>query len=296
MVKAAHLNWFAGVRAARLAGAALAFALTVALATAFTLGLLADVNEEDDWTVQSFHADYKLSDSTSSSRMIVTETIVMQDGWVDSEFHRLLPTSYLGRQNTVRVLSVSTDGESQRVIATDLGGAIDITVNGPTGDEDFHTYVIQYEYDGVVRNYEGHQAIYWNVNGESWSAPIEAVSATLTVPKSVAGDLTGDSACYQGRYGSSDRCAMTMRADSNGNVVFNTGQISAERGETQTFIVGFAADTFPITPIAESARPANCINSCGRDTRANSRCPPANRRYATSSCHRPTTATRPLGA
>lgn len=246
--------WFSPGRALRLGVGVLVGALAVAFVSGFLLNF-GDVDEEYAWTIKRFHADYTLSPSTADPRMSVTETVTVDfRAGTSRGFHRYLPTTYLGHQTSVLSVSVTRDGEPVDFRVSRLEDAVDVHIRDSVAYDETPTYEISYVYKGVVRNHDGNQALYWNVNGVSWSTSIEAVSATVHVPAEISSSLTGVLGCYQGDYGSRDTCPILRSQDAAGNVTIATGPVAVDRGGNQSLLVGFEAGTFATPPIAANAR------------------------------------------
>lgn len=119
------------------------------------------------------------------------------------------------------------------------------------GDESYvngeHTYVIRYEViDPIVTDPEhGVEELSWDLLPLDSAQPIDQFSATLRVAPEYAEGLTGDHACHQGRYGSTDTCELTRDGDR-----FRVASGHRAAGDGVTIAIGFRPGTFP------SPRPA----------------------------------------
>lgn len=51
-----------------------------------------------------------------------------------------------------------------------------------------HTYTIRYEWPRIVRHFESHDEVYWNVTGNQWAFPIESAEARIRLPEGVEPD------------------------------------------------------------------------------------------------------------
>lgn len=87
-------------------------------------------------------------------------------------------------------------------------GDSDRTITG------LHTYVIQYEAEGVVRYFEDHDELYWNVTGSDWTVPIHRIAATVTLPEGIGRDEIR-TRCFTGEYGSTaEDCLSNVQGSS----------------------------------------------------------------------------------
>ena len=74
-------------------------------------------------------------------------------------------------------------------------GDPDKTVSGP------QTYVLRYELKGVVNAFDGYEEVTLNLVGDQWRVPIDAATATVTMPGTIE-----DINCFSGRYGGTEGC------------------------------------------------------------------------------------------
>ena len=85
------------------------------------------------------------------------------------------------REVTFSILNISRDGKPERHHTERRHGAIRIYIGDkdtivPRGD---HTYVLRYRTGRQVRWFEGKPELNWNVTGNFWNFPIDAVSYSL---------------------------------------------------------------------------------------------------------------------
>jgi uncharacterized membrane protein len=74
----------------------------------------------------------------------------------------------------------------------------------PNAHDATHTVTFHYLAYNGLRFFEDHDELYWNVTGDEWDVPLEAVSARITLP----GTATGVRAiAFNGAYGSTARDA-----------------------------------------------------------------------------------------
>lgn len=208
----------------------------------------ADVN---DFTIDSFQTNYHLSkDEKNVAIAEITETIDALFPSFDQNhgIERAIPTSYKGQSLDVDVMSVTkTDGQSWNYTTRTSNDNLILRI----GDADNYvhdqqTYVIKYSVRNVISFYEDHDEWYWDVNGDQWQQPVNAVSATISLDASLAEKLLPDKKCYAGRYGSTGQNCQISSQDDGSLVVSSSAPLSAN--ETLTFVLGFQKGTFSPPP------------------------------------------------
>ena len=103
------------------------------------------------------------------------------------------------------------------------------------------TYVITYTQRDVTKLYHdtGKQEFYWDAIGTNWQVPIQSASVTLKLsPELVAAKRT-NLQCYQGRFGSNQRCEVREQGDT---LTATARALPNQAGVT--IAVGFAPGTF----------------------------------------------------
>lgn len=196
----------------------------------------------NSFTISSYAADISLSrDNENRSVATVTETIT-------AEF-----PSYDQNHGLERAFVKDYDGHSLSFVlknVTDAGGnTLDWRWNGNSlriGDADTyvhgtHTYVISYTMRDVTRYYHdtGRDELYWDVIGTDWQVPIAQAIVDVRIDSSLQSELTGDTACYRGSYGSTSTCQLEKTTDG-----FSVWASSLQPGEGVTVAVGFRPETF----------------------------------------------------
>lgn len=223
--------------------------LLAVLVMFFVAGIPAAAHADtSDFTFDSFDVDYTLSrDADGTSRLVTVETIVARFPDFDQNrgIVRAIPTGYDGVALGAVVESV-TDAAGIPVPFSQnfTGQFLELALGTDEFVRGVQTYVISYEQTNVVRYFAdtNDDELYWDVNGTGWDQPFGRVSMVLHVDPSLESALTGDTACYQGAAGENAPCTIT-----GGPLEFTAQASDLAPGETLTFVVGFAADTF-VTP------------------------------------------------
>ena len=195
-----------------------------------------------DERILEFHSDIVVAADAS---MQVTETIRVhaEGNEIRHGIYRDFPTDYkdaLG--NRIRVafepLAVTRDGEPEPFHGSGLAngtrvyfGSEDVLL--PAGD---YTYVFRYRTTRQLGFFDDHDELYWNATGNGWDFPIDAASATVALPGTIApSDLHLDA--YTGEQGAKGRDFET-HADAPSHATFRATRALAPR-EGLTIVVGF---------------------------------------------------------
>lgn len=164
----------------------------------------------------------------STGRVTVTETIRVfaNREQINRGIFRTLPLQRKGFwgevfENEFEILHVKRDDAYERYHTDYSNNSVTIYI----GKEDVtlfageYTYEIAYSLKPVVRFFEDHDEIYWNVTGNDWAFPIDAVHAMVTLPHNAI-IQTGVSA-YSG-YAGDTGCACVINKNAQSQVEFVT--------------------------------------------------------------------------
>ena len=241
----------------RLASFAAAVALValplVGVATPATAASAVSCNQGDDadFSFESYDADFFLDiDENGRSTLTTVETFVAVFPDIDQNqgMRRAIPLEYQGAPTDVSVQSV-TDGEGNpRPFETENDDDDDFLLVTSRADECVHgpqTYVFTYTQHNVTRFFAdtNDDEFYWDTTGTGFDQPFASATSRVHVPESLAGALTGDTACYRGQEGATQSCDL-QRADEDGGVVFTTTEQELGPRENVTVSVGFSPHTF----------------------------------------------------
>lgn len=123
---------------------------------------------------------------------------------------------------------------------------IELRIGDPTKTvSGLQTYVISYTQSRAMVGGRDYQELYFNTNGTEWPNGFRSVTAELTVDPELAGSLNGKAWCYQGRGGSTQRCAVSHEAN---RFSIDVGRLGPR--ENATLAVGFNQGTVanPLAP------------------------------------------------
>jgi len=168
--------------------------------------------------VADFHSTIRIG---ADGVLTVLERIVVEAEGRDIRrgILRDFPTDYRDRfGNRVdvpfEVLSVTRDGARENWSLERLSNGERIRIGRADAllTHGTHTYEITYRTARQVGHFSDHDELYWNVNGNGWSFPVDHISAEVLLPKSVpAAQLRAEA--YTGPQGARGREYQSMIRD-----------------------------------------------------------------------------------
>ena len=156
------------------------------------------------------HFDSQIQVHTNGS-LTVTETIQVNamGNQINHGIYRDFPQLYQGpfglRTKTgFAVQDVRCDGRPEDFHLADRqnGQRVYIGSAATTVTPGLHTYELTYTTDRQLGLFKDHDELYWNVTGNGWIFPLEAVTANVTLPK---GALATNLTAYTGPQGGHGR-------------------------------------------------------------------------------------------
>jgi len=189
--------------------------------------------------------------------LLVVETIDVQADGQDIRrgIYRDFPTVYrdaLGNRVTVpfEVADVARDGnpESWHTEGVTGGTRLYIGDAGTYLDPGRYSYRIEYTTDRQLGFFDEHDELYWNVTGNDWAFPIDAVEATVRLPAEVPREQIRIDA-YLGETGARGS-QWTSSVPAAGIVRFSS-QRSLRPYEGMTVAVGFPKGLVPEPSVLE---------------------------------------------
>ncbi len=225
-------------------------ALPLALSVSGTAVLPAGTQ---DFTFDSYSADYYLArDDQGHSTLKTVETFVALFPQFDQNrgIIRAIPNDYDGVLLHTAVHSVvDENGNDVPYDVTVNGGFTELALGT---DEFVHgrtTYTITYTQQNVVRAFTDTQddEFYWDTNGTGFGQPFGSVSARVHVDPALTEYLTGDTACYYGEQGATDKCEIAHTPQPDGDV-FSAKVVNLFPHENLTVVVAFTLGTFVQVP------------------------------------------------
>lgn len=188
----------------------------------------ADVN---DFTIDSFEADYSLGTDDRQGSLTVREQLTVEFTDSNHGILRALPKQYNSMPQHLHILAVSRDGITEPYTTYSSNGNLVLKIgNADKTITGLHHYQLDYKVTNVMRFVNNKAELDWNVNGNDWRQPFQHVTARLHVPASLKGKLT-DERCFTGVSGSPNSdCLVANTMDTTSYTTTRTLQ----PGETLT--------------------------------------------------------------
>ncbi len=191
--------------------------------------------------IQEFNNNIEIEED---GKITVTEKIIYD--FTNLERHgiiRLIPFIKENKEGKrfrmdIQVNSVSDHQGNEYTYTTSMPDDRELEIK--IGDADktisgVHTYIITYTVSGAITYFSDHDELYWNITGNGWEVPIEAASATITLPSKQGAEFT-NVICYTGPQGSTDaNCSVNIQGQS----VTVTGNDTLQQSEGFTIVAGF---------------------------------------------------------
>ncbi len=200
---------------------------------------------DEGWVINSFDSQIKIQ---TDGKVRIEETIAVDFGSLQKHgIYRDIPYAYQDNGNTktytkIDVNSVAQNSQNAKYQVSKNGSYLRVKIGNPdkaiSGKQ---TYVINYDAIGVLRSFDTYDELYWNVTGNYWAVPIETASATVTLP----GDQVLKQDCFQGVYGSTQKCKSSSSSQSAVFTSFN----GLASGEGLTLITGYTKGLVPILTV-----------------------------------------------
>lgn len=222
------------------------FSLLVSVAAVSLVGARSS-SSKNNFTFTSFDIQYELSrDGEGRSVLKTEETLVAHfpNPHQNRGIERAIPSRYNGHSTHVSVRSVTDETGTSLPFTTRTDNEYKIV---RIGDPNVYvqgtkTYKITYTQRDVTRTFNdtGRDEWYWDTNGTEVLVPISQLSVRVKIDPSLTASRAGEPVCYQGRYGDSKRCSMTMGEDGSYTVM----AADLARHENVTVAFGFEKGTF----------------------------------------------------
>ncbi len=190
-----------------------------------------------DERILSFHSDITVREDAT---MNVRETIVVrtEGDQIKHGIYRDFPTEYKGKYGTRKTVGfhveeILRDGkpDGSHYEGLSNGERLYIGEKDVELDPGVYTYTLSYTTDHQLGFFDSHDELYWNITGNGWKFPIDKVTATVTLPKTVNSDsikvegYTGP----QGAKGQDYKASVDLRGRANFE---STVSLASEEGMT----------------------------------------------------------------
>lgn len=227
--------------------------LTVLISFSAQLPASATAN---DFYFEDAQFDYyleKASDGSSKMKVKETLTAVFPDTNQNHGITRVIPyTNQNGKNLTMKSathldLTVTRNGQPEPVAKienqSNYGSFLVYVGNANSYVHGKQVYVLEYEFENVITEFDGYQELYWDTNGTGWTQKFNSLTANLHFASDIQIPSINNAWCYVGRHGSSDQSRCKINNISDG-ISFQTENLKG--GENLTMAVKFPANTFTI--------------------------------------------------
>jgi len=176
--------------------------------------------------ILDYHSDITLEDDGS---LQVTETITVNSAGqqIRHGIFREFPTTYTDPYNNryvvgFQMLSATRDSASEQFRLEDQYNGKRIYLGSPNAlvSPGRHVYTITYSTNRQLGFYKDHDELFWNVTGNGWDFPIDAVSATVHLP----GNIPTDKVALSGFTGPQGSRASQLASSTEGGAFQFTAQ------------------------------------------------------------------------
>jgi len=154
------------------------------------------------YAIKSFEATIVVG---ADGTLDVTEAITAEFTGSYNGIYRTVPVKYLNPQGfgwTLRlelVGAIDTDGHTLKVESSRESHYLKYKIYVPGAENATRTVILHYRARNGLRFFADHDELYWNITGDEWEVPIEAVRARIELPSKATGvRATG----FNGAYGS----------------------------------------------------------------------------------------------
>ena len=205
------------------------------------VGFGSTVQATNNFTISNYTVDMELGRDSEQRSTLRTKLTITAD-FPPRQNHGIAPVfvKQYDKHPTHFTLESVTDERGAPLEHTWHGDELRIG-NKDTYVKGKKTYVITYTQRDVTKLYHdtGKQEFYWDAIGTAWQVPIQSASVTLKLsPELVAAKRT-NLQCYQGRFGSNQRCEVREQGDT---LTATARALPNQAGVT--IAVGFAPGTF----------------------------------------------------
>lgn len=172
--------------------------------------------QNSDWSIENFRSEIAVHADAS---VTISETIKTHFGLAKHGIFRKIPWRYSTddggtMQVPLAVKEIKRNGQAEPYMTSFIGDKLEIKIGDAEktiiGEQ---TYTIVYTATAAVNFFDDHTELYWNVTGDDWEVPLQAVEASVRLDTQVANDQL-QVRCLTGPVGSTDQECVTTIDDS----------------------------------------------------------------------------------
>lgn len=221
----------------------------------------------NNFSFSLFAADYYLDrDNQGVGTMKIDELLVAEFPDIDQNhgIERAIPLKYKDSDLDLNILSVTDEADSPRPYRTyESDGHLVLRIGDP--DKYVHgttIYKISYEATNVITFYDGHDELFWDVNGTGWLQPMTKVIAQVHIPAELSAARQNRQECFTGVFGSTAQdCTIQIRDEDGEDEILIFEASNLGPSENLSFVLGFEPDTFYENPWPARLRIAGLVLS-----------------------------------
>lgn len=220
------------------------FVSSIFAALALVIGVspAAQAQGVQDFVITDFRVDYQLTNNDPQGTLRTKEAITVDFSGQNRGILRAIPERNGTLKTNPVVSKVQRDGKNEPFITYSENentviriGDVDTYITGE------HTYLIEYEVENVIRFFETHDELYWNVNGTQWLQPFENIVATIETTAPTTTEESLKPICFTGSFGATEKACEINEA--TGKLTVSTTETLLP-GETLTFIQAYEKGYF----------------------------------------------------
>jgi uncharacterized membrane protein YgcG len=230
--------------------------LAVSLLFVAFVPAMASAQNTQDFTFDSFSADYYLSrNEQNANELRVRETLVAEFPNVDQNHGilRAIPQTY--KDHSLQLHDIQVTDEQGRALAyTTYTQAGNLVLKIGDANAYVHgqkTYKINYALRDAVTFYQDHDEFYWDINGDQWGQPFGTVTARVHIPIALEDSVASQERCYKGSYGSMAQDCTHSRTTNTEEIVATSSATTVEAGQTLSVVLAFRPGTFVLSSAAQ---------------------------------------------
>ena len=204
----------------------------------------------ENWVINNFQSQITLQ---SDGKVLVDETIDVNFGNPAKHgIYRDIPYIYYTDSGSniyadVKVTSILQNGSPARYVQSKEGNYIRLKIGDPNITFSGRVeYKIQFVAKGILKSFQDHDELYWDVTGNGWPVSIAKVSAVVTLPQNGLTGLT----CFEGVANAKEKCISQTIGQNKAS--FQSAR-PLQDSENLTIVVGFQKGMVPIITIAPPA-------------------------------------------
>lgn len=207
----------------------------------------ADTSPIQNWQIDSFHVDMVVDEH---GKIDITENILANFA---NEEHRGMSRNipYKNGDSKIKIDFQSATDENEnswQIEKYDSSGDLVIEMRNWENlpDNEKHTFKIKYTVDKIIKRFDTHDELYWNLNGTQWPLKINNISATIHLPNEFTTDQI-DTICFTGKYGQTNKDCEIKQIDPKTIEVKATKELN--EFENLTFAVKLPLGALPEAPL-----------------------------------------------